>query len=217
MSAFDAVPNESAKSSPPASATTGVSTATTFTPVADSYVDSSQASSFGTNVALRVDSSPTLRTYLKFTLSGLTGTVNQATLRVFANTAQSTGYDVFGVSDTSWIESGAGGINFNNAPPLAATKTGSSGTVFAQTWTTVNVTPLVSGNGTITIALTTTNTIALAMQSRTGGTNPPQLVVTTTAPSNDTVAPSVPSGVVAVANGTARSMSAGRRRPTTWR
>ena len=153
-----------------------VSTETTFTPVADSYVDSSQASSnFGTNTALRVDSSPTIRTYLKFTLSGLTGTVNQATLRVFATSAQSTGYDVFAVSDTSWIESGAGSLNFNNAPPLAATKTGSSGPVFAGTWTTVNVTPLVSGNGTITIALTTTNTIALAMQSRTGGTNPPQL------------------------------------------
>ena len=180
VSAFDAVPNESAKSSPPASATTGVSTETTFTAVADSYVDSSQASSnFGTNPALRVDSSPTIRTYLKFTLSGLTGTVNQATLRVFATSAQPTGYDVFAVSDTSWIESGAGSLTFNNAPPLAATKTGSSGPVFAGTWTTVNVTPLVSGNGTITIALTTTNTIALAMQSRTGGTNPPQLIVTT--------------------------------------
>ena len=104
--------------------------------------------------------------------------MNQATLRVFATSAQSTGYDVFAVADTSWIESGAGSLNYNNAPPLDATKTGSSGPVFAGTWTTVNVTPLVTGNGTITIALTTTNTTALAMQSRTG-TNPPQLIATT--------------------------------------
>ena len=123
---------------------------------------------------------PDARTYLKFTAQrAQRGTVNAGDAARVREPAQSTGYDVFGVSDTSWIERGAGGINFNNAPPLAATKTGSSGTVFAQTWTTVNVTPLVSGNGTITIALTTTNTIALAMQSRTGGTNPPQLVVTT--------------------------------------
>ena len=37
------------------------------------------------------------------------------------------GYDVFSVANTSWIESGAGSITFNNVPAPAATKTGSSG------------------------------------------------------------------------------------------
>ena len=60
--------------------------------------------------------------------------------------------------------------------------------------------PARRGNGTISIALTTTSSTALSMQSRTGA-NPPQLVVTATSP-NDTVAPSVPSGVQAAANGT---------------
>ena len=176
VSAFDAVPNESAPSSPPASATT--STTATFTPVADSYVDSSQAGiNFGTSNIIRVDASPTVRTYLKFNVNGVPGTATQATLRVFANSALNTGYDVFAVSDTSWIESGTGGITYTNAPPLAATKTGSSGPVSAGTWTTVNVTALISGNGTISIALTTTSSTALSMQSRTGA-NPPQLIVT---------------------------------------
>ena len=119
-----------------------------------------------------------MRTYLKFNVNGIAGTVTNVTLRVFANSALNAGYDVFSVSDTSWIESGTGGITFNNAPPLAATKTGSSGPVSAGTWTTVNVTALVSGNGTISIALTTTSSTALSMQSRTGA-NPPQLVITT--------------------------------------
>ena len=54
--------------------------------------------------------------------------MTNATLRVFATMAQAQGYDVFSVANTSWIESGAGSINFNNAPALAATKSGSSGT-----------------------------------------------------------------------------------------
>ena len=126
----------------------------------------------------RVDGSPIVRTYLKFNVNGIAGTVTNVTLRVFANSALNAGYDVFSVSDTSWIESGTGGITFNNAPPLAATKTGSSGPISAGTWTSVNVTALISGNGTISIALTTTSSTALSMQSRTGA-NPPQLVITT--------------------------------------
>ncbi len=127
-----------------------------------------------------MDGSPTVRTYLRFNPSGLTGTVTRATLRVWADTAQGVGYDVFGVADTTWVESG---ITFNNKPGLAATKTGSSGPVAAGTWTTVDVTPLVSGNGLISIALTTPSTTALRMQSR-HNTRPPELVVVTTTPDN---------------------------------
>ena len=60
VTAYDAVPNESAPSSPPATATTSSSTTTTtFTPVADSYVDSSQpTNNFGSANMFRVDGSP---------------------------------------------------------------------------------------------------------------------------------------------------------------
>ena len=147
-----------------------------FTSAADSYVDSSlPTKNYGTSTAIRVDGSPMVRTYLTFTLTGVSGTVTNATLRVFANSAQSVGYDVYSVSDTSWTEAG---LTWNNAPTLAATKTGSSGAVAAGTWTTVNVTALVSGNGTISVALVTTSTTALSMSSKEGA-NAPQLVVTT--------------------------------------
>jgi hypothetical protein len=64
-------------------------------------------------------------------------------------------------------------------PALAGNKTGSSGPVTGGTWTTVNVTALVSGNGTISIALATTSSTNLSMSSKEGA-NAPQLVVTTT-------------------------------------
>ncbi len=205
VSAFDAATptaNESATSSPPASATTPTLTWTTFVPVADSYVDSSAATTnYGTNTALRVDDSPTVRSYLRFNPSGLTGTVVGATLRVRADTAQSVGYDVFGVANTTWIESGAGSITSGNAPPLAVTKTGSSGPVAAGTWTTVDVTALIAGNGLVSLALTTPSSTALKMQSR-ENTYKPELIVTTSGGAGpDTTAPSVPTGVVATAAG----------------
>jgi len=176
VSAFDAAGNESAKSSP-ATATTGSGGGSnTFTPLADAYVDSSApTTNHGASTSLRVDGSPTVRSYLKFTLTGLSGTVTNATLRVYANSSQSVGYDAYSVADNSWTETG---ITYSNAPPLAASKTGSSGPVTTGTWTTVNVTPLVSGNGTISIGLATTGSTALSLSSREGA-NPPQLVVAT--------------------------------------
>jgi hypothetical protein len=144
-------------------------------------VDSSQPTvNFGTSSLLRADGSPTVRAYLKFNVTGLSGTVSSVTLRVFANSAHSVGYDVFAVANTTWVESGAGGITFNTAPAPAATKTGSSGALTAGAWTSVVVTPLVSGNGVITVALTTTSATALSLASRESGANAPQLVVTTT-------------------------------------
>ena len=140
-------------------------------------MDSSQpALNTGSSTVIRVDGSPVLRTYLKFTVTGLSGTVASATLRVWANSTQSVGYDVYSVLDTSWTQ---GALMWSNAPALSATKTGSSGPVTGGTWTTVDVTAVVSGNGTLSIALVTTSSTNLSMSS-TEGANPPQLVVTTT-------------------------------------
>ncbi len=115
-----------------------------------------------------------VRSYLTFNVTGVTGTVTSATLRVFATSAQSTGYDVFPVADTTWGETT---ITDSNAPLFGATKLGSSGKVTASTWTSVDVTSAVTGNGPVSFGLSTTNSTALAMSSRTGA-NPPQLVVT---------------------------------------
>jgi hypothetical protein len=156
--------------------------------VADSYVDASApTTNYGTSTQLRVDASPVVRSFLRFNVSGLTGTVTNATLRVWANSAQSTGYDAYSVADSTWGETT---VTDSNAPPFGA-KLGSSGKVAASTWTSVDVTSAVSGNGTYSFGLSTTNSTALGMSSRTGG-NPPQLVITTTG--GAAVIPAVPPG-----------------------
>jgi hypothetical protein len=160
----------------PAPTPTPAPTTLPFMPAADSYVDASApTTNYGTSTQLRVDASPVVRSYLRFNVTGLSGTVTNATLRVYANSAQSTGYDAYSVADNTWVETT---IDDANAPPFGA-KLGSSGKVTAATWTSVNVTAAVTGNGTYSFGLSTTNSTALGLSSRTGA-NPPQLVITTT-------------------------------------
>jgi len=147
----------------------------TFTPTADSYVDSSNPSkNFGTLTTLRTDNSPVVNSYLIFNVQGISGAVSNATLRVFANSSSSSGYTVHSVSDTSWGETT---ITFSNAPAMGGS-VGGSGSFNSNAWTSVDVTSLVSGNGLVSFALTSSSATAVSYASRESGANAPQLVVT---------------------------------------
>ena len=148
----------------------------TFTSVADSYVESSNPSTnYGSATQIRVDGSPDVRSYLRFNVQGLSGTVSSATLRVYANSAVTAGYDAHSLSDNTWVESV---ITYNNAPPLGGIL-GSSGNVNSNTWTSVNVSSYITGNGTYNLGLTTSGGTALSLASREAGANAPQLVIQT--------------------------------------
>jgi len=143
-----------------------------FTPVADSWVDASRPTrNNGTKSQIRADASPVLNTYLRFDVQGVSD-FSSARLRLYFNTAASIGPRVHAVADTGWGETT---ITFANAPamgPVAATSTASG----AGTWVTIDVTSLVSQNGPISFALTTTSTTALSMGSRESAQDP-ELVI----------------------------------------
>ncbi|MDX6647286.1 MAG: large repetitive protein, partial [Miltoncostaeaceae bacterium] len=142
VSAADAGGNTSAQSAP-ASVTTSapITTTQTLTPSADAYTNAgSTGSNYGAVTTLKVDATPLMRSYLRFSVSGLTGPPASATLRVWATSGQPVGYDAFAVADTSWLESA---ISDANAPAFGA-KLGSSGAATAGAWTSVNVTPLIT-------------------------------------------------------------------------
>lgn len=148
----------------------------TFTPVADSYVDSSApTANNGTSTKLREDASPIVRSYLRFNVQGLNGPVTRATLRLYASSKSSVGYEARGVTDPTWGELT---LNYNNAPPFGSVIS-TSGPFSINTWTTANVTSLITGNGTFSIALTTTGTTAFSLASRETGATAPQLIVET--------------------------------------
>ena len=142
---------------------------------AGAYVDSSQPSlNTGGSAKLRVDASPTVRSYLRFNVQGTGGQVTKATLRLNTTSALSTGIDVRPVGDNSWSELG---ITYANAPAPGAV-VGSTSPFTAGQWITADVTSLVSGDGTVSVAVTSGNTTAAALSSR-ESVNSPQLIVET--------------------------------------
>ncbi|MDR3575847.1 MAG: DNRLRE domain-containing protein [Anaerolineaceae bacterium] len=149
----------------------------TLNPAADSYVNSSSpTTNYGTSKTLYVDNSPIEHSYIRFNVTGLSGAPSKATLKIFANSTQSTGFDVYSVSDNTWTETG---INYSNAPAFAGTKTGSSGAIKTSgQFYSVDVTSLVTGNGQVSFGLLTTSSTAINLSSRESGANAPQLVIT---------------------------------------
>jgi hypothetical protein len=113
---------------------------------------------------------------LRFSVSGLSGAPSQAILRLYANSVQSTGVDVHHVADTTWGEKT---ITYNTMPAFDAAVAGSSGPIKKSgAWYSINVTSLITGNGTFSMAITTTNSTTISLASRESGANAPQLVIT---------------------------------------
>src|SRR3990172_12912688 len=143
---------------------------------------------FGTATTLVVEPSPVVSSYLRFDVQGLNGTVARATLWLLAKSAASVGYDVQGVSVNTWDERK---ITYSNAPPPALSVTGSSGSFATDAWTTVDVTPLVTGNGAVSIALTGTSALSLASRESGSATAPALVVEVVPTPPENVVPPSV--------------------------
>ena len=163
-------------------------TTQTFTAVADSYVSQKfPTANYGTKTALRVGDSPLQRAYVRFDVAGLTSSVGRATLRVYATSGSTVGISVRGVADNSW---GERTISYNNAPQASSTVTASSGGFGAGQWLSFDVTPLVTENGLVSLALTGTSKTTISLASReSGSSSSPNLVLETAAsqspPSND--------------------------------
>jgi hypothetical protein len=184
----------------------GIATGATLTlvPIADAKVDASTPTTNYATWALRVDGSPVVRSYLKFDASAVSGPVQTATLRIWATSAQSVGFDVYAVADASWTETGLTAAN-QPSGSISASKLGSSGSVSADTWKTVDVTALLGAPGIYSIMLQTTNSQALALSSREDTAHPPQLVLSF-GTAGATV-PDAPSNVSAIAGDSQATVS----------
>ncbi len=168
VEAFDAAGNKTR--SAPVSATTEAKP-TVFTAVADAYVSAdSRSVNYGGTEFLRADSDGT-RSYVRFNVTGLAAPITNARLRVFANKAAGTGYEVR-VAANTWSEDT---ITFDSAPEIGPVVV-SSGAYPAETYTEVEVTSLVSGNGEVSLAITTSGQAQLNLASRESA-NPPLLLV----------------------------------------
>ena len=147
----------------------------TFAPSADSYVNQSNPSeNFGSNRSIRVDGSPELHSYLRFTVTGIgSSSVTKVTLRIFANSSSSRGYKVIEVADTSWNEKE---INYDNAPDLGDQVT-TSKKFPSNKWVSADLTGFISADGNVSLALTGIDERQINLASREDNDHKPQLVV----------------------------------------
>jgi hypothetical protein len=159
-----------------AGATVRATSTQTFAPVADADVNQQKRSAnSGAANKLRVDASPVLRSYLRFEVSGVSGSVTGATLRLFPKGSLAAGFGVRRVTSTIWGEKR---VTYANAPAYDATVLATSGSVTQGQWVSLNVTAAVTGNGAYSFALTGSSATALALASReAGAAKAPQLVV----------------------------------------
>ncbi len=166
----------------------------TFISVSDAFVSTKfPTTNYGTWDELRVDNGQRT-TYMKFNVQGLSGTVTQAVLRIYENDSSASGYLVRTVADSSWSEDT---ITRDNAPPASSAVAGSSGPT-SPGWTQATITSLVTGNGYVSMALSSDDVDYLSLQSRESDAAPPQLVVTTATATN--APPTTPTGLAARAS-----------------
>ncbi|MDC0711248.1 DNRLRE domain-containing protein [Stigmatella sp. ncwal1] len=148
----------------------------TFAAVADARVEATNSGqNFGTSSTLKADTSPDYSSYLRFELSGLTGTVRSAKLRLYMTDASTTGPAVSSTG-ASWQEST---LTFQNKPAVG-TRLSTVSTVTANSWAEWDVTAAVQGNGAVNLVVTSTGTDGTVFSSRETSQADlrPQLVVT---------------------------------------
>jgi hypothetical protein len=167
------------KNEEPAPAVESIASAlvTTGSLSADSYVSSAAPSSnFGNSTTVLSDGSDggaIYHAYVRFSI-GNVGTINSATLRLFFTNGSPGPYTVRRVSNTSWSETG---ITWNNKPAADGVVVATLNSVTGNAWRDIDITSIAAPNTTITLAILPGSNDGIDFNSRTAGSNQPQVVI----------------------------------------
>jgi hypothetical protein len=168
--------------SAPVSVTVNNSVPTTtleFSPTDDaSIIAGSPDDNYGDDAKLWVDTSPVEYDFLiKFSVSGIgSKQVSSAQLWLYNNNYSDKGGDFYPVTDNSWSEQS---VTWNNAPPADTNLVASLGAVSPGNWVIVDVTPLITGDGTYSLRVKTTSADSAGYYAKETPEFAPKLVIDT--------------------------------------
>lgn len=151
---------------------------------ADAYVREDQTTTnFGTSASLLVDAADPapyhVESLVKFDISGIgTCVVTDTKLRLYVTNETGDGPSVQKTA-SSWIESGTGSVTWATKPALeGSVLDNETGLTPAPVWAEWNVTSGVTSDATYSFILKADSTNGVTFNSRTAGSNTPELVVT---------------------------------------
>lgn len=177
--ARDAASNVSAPSNPLNVVTPIGPPMMTFLATDDATIrESKPTRNYGARTSLEVDADSRKDTLIRFDVSGVgSSSVLSATLRLFNIDRSSFGGDFWIVTDPGWSQDT---VTWANAPAGDGGFLGSLGSVSAGTWYEIDVTALVTGDGAVSIRITSDNRNGADYASTENSNgNAPQLIVTT--------------------------------------
>ena len=159
-----------------AAASSAFAATATFSAAADARVDQANPTkNYGGSYLATRGGTLKEQTVLRFAVSGLTGPVTAAKLRLWATVATADGPAVYATT-TTWVEST---VTWNNKPAAVGAASDDVLAVKANTWIEWNVAPLVTGNGTVAFLLAQPNGVQAIYAAREAtAAQRPQLVVT---------------------------------------
>lgn len=131
---------------------------------------------FGKAPTLSVEGSqldPDIETYIRFTVSGITGSVSNAQVRLFVTDATQNGPSLYTTSN-DWNESD---ITWNNRPARTGDALADKEALAEGSWADYDVTNIITGDGTYSFVLATDSDDVVGFSSR-EGSSAPELVLT---------------------------------------
>ena len=197
----------------PAQAQAATTSTRTLSASADARVEAAYPSkNYGRASALSADASPAMESYLRFAVSGVSGTVSSAKLRLYASNGSVDGPAVYPTTST-WTETG---ITWKNRPARTGGAADDKAAIGTNSWVEYDVTAVVTRDGTYDFNLATASADNTDFYSResTKTSLRPQLVITTVAgetapPPADTTPPetTIDSGPTGTVNSSSASFA----------
>lgn len=148
----------------------------TFTAEADARVEADNpTSNYGTSSSLDVDTDDAAESYMRFTVSGISGPIQDAKVRVYATSSTVDGPAIYATGN-NWSETS---ITWNTRLSSIGNALDNKAAITSQGWVEYNVTSVITGNGTFSFVLVADSEDGVEFSSRQGGMLP-ELVLTLT-------------------------------------